>query len=190
MTRKEQAEQSRSLLISIALDLFVAQGYEATSVAQILERAGMARGALYHHFPDGKKSLFVAVVDVVDHQLHEAFDTVMSTIESPIEQILAGFEALLDVATDPAFARIVLIEAAVVMPGAWTGGSEYQLLRHNLEQAMHIGEIKAAPLDATASVLYGAARRSADFVARSSDPAAAAADSKQVLRELLAGFRI
>ncbi|MEZ5179816.1 MAG: TetR family transcriptional regulator [Acidimicrobiales bacterium] len=45
-TRRAQAEQSRTLLIETALRLFVAQGYEATPISQILDEAGMARGAL------------------------------------------------------------------------------------------------------------------------------------------------
>ena len=141
-SRREQAERSRALLVSIALDLFVSQGYEATSIAQIQEQANMARRALYHHFPDGKLSLFNAVVDLVDQQLHDGFERIMNDIDSPVEQIVAGFDLVLDLATDPVFARIILIEAAVVMPGASTDGSEFQLLQHNLELAMTNGELR------------------------------------------------
>lgn len=188
-TRKEQAARSRKLLVEVALRLFVEQGYEATSVGQILEEAEMARGALYHHFPDGKKQLFVEVVDVVDHQLHEGFDAILDQTESPIEQIVAGFDILLRLAADRTFARIILIEAAAVMPGAWTDGSEFLLLRDALERAIAAGEMRPLPLDAAASTIYGAARRAADFVARSSDPAAAAVDCSQVLVSLLEGLR-
>lgn len=188
-SRREQAERSRALLVSIALDLFVSQGYEATSIAQIQEQANMARGALYHHFPDGKLSLFNAVVDLVDQQLHDGFERIMNDIDSPVEQIVAGFDLVLDLATDPVFARIILIEAAVVMPGAWTDGSEFQLLQHNLELAMANGELRTQPLGATASVLYGAARRSADYVARADYPHQAAADAKQVLRTLVEALK-
>ena len=169
--------------------LFVEQGYDATPVSQILDEAGMARGALYHHFPDGKQQLFVEVVDVVDHQLHDGFEKVADTIESPIEQITAGFELLLRLATDRTFARIILIEAAAVMPGAWTDGSEFVLLRDTLQRAVEAGEVKPVPLDAATSVLYGAARRAADFVARSDRPKRAAADSGAVLATLLDGLR-
>ena len=181
-SRRELAERSRALLVSIALDLFVSQGYEATSIAQIQEQANMARGALYHHLPDGKLSLFNAVVDLVDQQLHDGFERIMYDIDSPVEQIVAGFDLVLDLATDPVFARIILIEAAVVMPGAWTDGSEFQLLQHNLELAMINGELRTQPLAATASVLYGAARRSDDYGARADYSHQAAADANQVLR--------
>lgn len=188
-SRKEQAEQSRAKLVDVARRLFVDQGYAATSVSQILDEAEMARGALYHHFPEGKKSLFAAVVDVVDHQLHEGFEQILATVESPMEQILVGIDLVLELATDRDFGRIILIEAATVMPGAWAEGSEYMLLRHNLSRAMDAGEIQQLPLDATASIIYGAARRSADYVARSADPATSAAEAKNVLRAIVVGLR-
>lgn len=188
-TRKEQAARSRQRLVDVALRLFVEQGYEATSVSDILREAGMARGALYHHFPDGKRQLFLEAVDVVDHQLHDGFDGLLDTVPSPIDQIAAGFDVLLGLAADRTFARIVLIEAAAVMPGAWTDGSEFQLLRDALRRAAEAGEIRSLPLDATTATLYGAARRAADFVARSDDPQQAATECRAALRALLDGLR-
>lgn len=190
VTRKEQAAQSRARIVDVALRLFVDQGYEATSISQILAGAEMAKGALYHHFPDGKKSVFLEVVDLVDHQLHEGFDAVLASSDSPVEQILAGFELLLQLAADRDFARIILIEASTVMPGAWADGSEYLLLKDALERAMAANEIMTAPIDALASALYGAARRGADFVARSNDPGVAAAETKTVLMTLIDGLRV
>jgi AcrR family transcriptional regulator len=175
--------------VATALDLFVEQGYEATSVGQILDRTEMARGALYHHFPEGKKQLFLEVIDVVDHQLHEGFEGIVRDVTSPIEQIAAGFDVLLGLAADRTFARIVLIEAAAVFPGAWTDGSEFMLLRDALQRAIDAGEVRDVPLDATTATLYGAARRAADFVARADDPQAAAADCRTVLAALLDGLR-
>ena len=189
-TRKEQAANSRARLVDTALRLFVEQGYEATSVTQILEQTEMARGALYHHFPDGKKQLFLDVVDVVDQQLHEGFGDILDRFTSPVEQIQAGFDLLLRLASDRAFARIILIEAAAVMPGAWTQGSEFVLLRDALSRAVDAGEIRSTPLDATTATLYGAARRAADFVAHAKDPARAAADCRVVLATLLRGLRV
>lgn len=188
-TRKEQAEQSRARLVDVALQLFVEQGYEATSVSQILDAAGMARGALYHHFPDGKKEIFVAVVELADEDLHHGLDHIVATVASPVDRIATAATLILGLAAEPVFARIILIEAASVMPGQWTGGGEYQLLRATLEEAVAAGEIRPMPLDAVASTLYGAIRRMADFVAQADDPAQAAQDGEVVIRALLDGLR-
>lgn len=189
MTRKEQAAKSKALLVDCGRRLFVAQGYAATSISQILAEADMAKGALYHHFPDGKKGLFLEVVHVVDHQLHEGFDHILATIESPLARIEAGFDLLLELASHRDFARIILIEASVVMPGAWADGSEFLLLKTALRMAVDAGEIHDRPIDALAATLYGAARRGADYVARADDPATAAADTRQVLQSILGSIR-
>lgn len=188
-TRRAQAEQSRARLIEVALRLFVDQGYEATSVSQVLEQAGMARGALYHHFPDGKRELFAEAVEVADHPFHEGLDRIVETVTSPVARIEAAWELLLELATDAPFARIVLVEAPVVSPGSWTGGEQYLLLRATVEEAIAAGELRALPVDAVASTLFGAIRRMADYVAVADDPATAAREGGEVLREVLAGLR-
>ena len=189
-TRKEQAAQSRAKLVQTAQELFVSQGYDATPVSQILAQAGMARGALYHYFPNGKEQLFEAVIDEVDEVLHDGFVQLIESDASPLNQILAGFELLMRLATDRTFAQIILVEAAGVFPGAWQTGSEYQLLRDALDRAVVAGELRALPLDAATSTLYGAARRAADLVARADDPQAAARECGEVLRMMLNGMRV
>ena len=52
------APNARERLIDAALDLFVENGYEATTVAQIAERAGMNRATFFRHFADKREVLF------------------------------------------------------------------------------------------------------------------------------------
>jgi AcrR family transcriptional regulator len=42
--------------------LFAEQGYDATGVAEICEKAGVSKGAFYHHFPT-KQAVFLALLD-------------------------------------------------------------------------------------------------------------------------------
>ena len=100
------------------VDRFTCSWPTMTRHLQILDEAGMSRGALYHHFPGGKQDLFVAVADDADHLLHEGFDAVLSEVTSPVEQIAAGIDVLLGMAANPVFARIVLVEAAVAVADA------------------------------------------------------------------------
>lgn len=187
--RKEQAERSRSRLVEAALRLFVAQGYEATSISQVLAATGMAKGALYHHFPEGKRELFGEAVEIADHPFHEGLDEIVATVASPVARITAGWKLVLDLATDPVFAKIVLVEAQAVAPEAWTGAGQFQLLRATLEEAIAAGEVRPVPLDAAAATLFGAIRRMADYVAVADDPAQAARDGDTVLHALLEGLR-
>lgn len=49
-------------IIDVASELFLQQGYEATSVRQIADEVGVTEAALYYHFKEGKQELLQAVI--------------------------------------------------------------------------------------------------------------------------------
>src|SRR5690606_34851638 len=57
-------EETRRRLLEAAFQEFHLNGFQAARVDAILERAGVTKGAMYHHFPD-KTSLGYAVVEEV-----------------------------------------------------------------------------------------------------------------------------
>jgi AcrR family transcriptional regulator len=57
-TQEERSQRTQVKIIEAAVDLFAEQGYDATSVQQIVERAGVTKGALYHHFTSKEEILF------------------------------------------------------------------------------------------------------------------------------------
>lgn len=67
LTREQSQAETRKRLIDAAADLFAAQGFYGTSVAEIAERAGFTTGAVYSNF-DRKEELALAVQD--DLTLH------------------------------------------------------------------------------------------------------------------------
>jgi AcrR family transcriptional regulator len=56
-------------LVAVATRLFAAQGYEATSVQQIVEAAGVTKGALYHHFTSKDDLLYEVYHRVLAYQM-------------------------------------------------------------------------------------------------------------------------
>ncbi len=58
-----RGEQTRQELIDAACDLFILNGFHATTTRQITEKLGLVAGALYNHF-DSKTALFEAVLDM------------------------------------------------------------------------------------------------------------------------------
>lgn len=52
---------SREVLSEAACELFLEQGYDATSVSDLARRLGLAKSALYHHFASKEELLSVAL---------------------------------------------------------------------------------------------------------------------------------
>jgi AcrR family transcriptional regulator len=95
MTRRQrQKAETRSIILDVARNLFEEDGFDATTVRAVAERAGVALGTIFSHFPDKGALLIAAVLD----DLAETDRQIMETMppHAPIrEQILhaaaAGF---------------------------------------------------------------------------------------------------
>src|SRR5919197_343150 len=69
-TQAERSEATVAQLIAAARQLFALDGYNATLLDDVVERAGVTKGALYHHF-SSKADLFEAVFDREQRRLAE-----------------------------------------------------------------------------------------------------------------------
>lgn len=81
---------ARERLIVAAVDLFIEQGYDATTVAQIAERAGVTRSTFFRHFPD-KREVLVAGQETLSRLLAEGIAQAPKGV-SPLEAVAAGLE--------------------------------------------------------------------------------------------------
>jgi AcrR family transcriptional regulator len=88
MARWEPGARARMVLA--AVDLFTEQGYDATTVAQIAERAGVTKSTFFRHFPD-KRELLVAGQEALSRLLTEGIAEAPETA-SPLEAVAAGLE--------------------------------------------------------------------------------------------------
>jgi AcrR family transcriptional regulator len=61
-------------ILQTAEKLFLTQGYEKTSVNQIVEKAGVAKGTFYHHFKTKEDILSVIADDFLSSLVHSAED--------------------------------------------------------------------------------------------------------------------
>jgi AcrR family transcriptional regulator len=83
---------SRERILEAARELFWVNGYRATSVAEILEKAGVNSGSLYHYF-EGKEELLLAVLGTYKDMLYSAvIEPAFQVADDPIERIFAVLE--------------------------------------------------------------------------------------------------
>jgi AcrR family transcriptional regulator len=66
-----EVEGGRDRILEAALHVFADRGYNAASIAEIGERAGIAKSVMYHHF-GSKAGLFEAIVEAQTADLVEA----------------------------------------------------------------------------------------------------------------------
>lgn len=189
----ERSEETRAALISAARELFSEHGYAAVGTEQIVRRARVTRGALYHHFAD-KRDLFRSVHEAVEGDVVTSVTAAMAGIEDPIELLQAGTRAFLDLCTDPGWTRIPLLEAPAVL-----GWSEWRKIdqRHGLglvsaglEAAMAGGVVARQPVRPLAHLLLAALGEAGLMIATAEDPAAARAEVEPTLAGLLESLRV
>jgi AcrR family transcriptional regulator len=79
---------ARERLVAAALDLFGEQGYDATTVAQIADRAGVTKSTFFRHFAD-KRELLVAGQDTLSRLLAEGIGEAPAGA-TPLEAVSSG----------------------------------------------------------------------------------------------------
>ncbi|MET8796870.1 helix-turn-helix domain-containing protein [Nocardia sp. NPDC004568] len=79
---------ARDRLVVAAVDLFTEQGYDATTVAQIAERAGVTKSTFFRHFPD-KREVLVAGQETLSRLLAEGIADAPGAA-GPLEAVAAG----------------------------------------------------------------------------------------------------
>ena len=191
-TKAEQADATRTALSAAARQLFTERGYAATSTTEIVERAGVTRGALYHHFA-AKDELFRAVFEQLEGEVTRHVAQEALTSDDPLEQLRRGTRAYLDACIDPAVQRVVLLDGPSVL--GWETWQEieqrygYGLVVAGVESAIAAGLIAAQPVEALAHALFGALTEAGMVVARAAEPRAARAEMEAAMDRLLDGLR-
>ena len=189
----EKSQATREALVDVARDLFAERGYAATGTEDLVQRAKVTRGALYHHFRD-KQDLFRAVVERVSQSLVERIAAVASVESEPWQQLRMGCEAFLDACIEPTVQRILLLDAPSVLGwGTWReidAAYGFGLLRRGLEAAMEAGIVERQAVDVLAHLLLGALDEAAMMIAHAKNARRARAEVGAGLVRVLEGLRL
>lgn len=190
--RRTQAQRSattRAALLTAARELFTERGFAGAAREEIVERAGVTRGALYHHFAN-KEDLFRAVFIEVEHEIGARVAEAYMRGDDAMEQLRLGCQAFLDTALDPAVRRIVLLDAPSVL--GWEewraieaeGG--LQLMKEALGAVSAAGFLPAEPVEPLAHMLLAALNEAAMLVANAKHRKKARAEVGKTVDGLLA----
>lgn len=83
---KKNARNTKGKIVSAAWKLFYEQGYDNTTVEEIVEESGTSRGSFYHYF-EGKDALLSSLSYLFDDKYEELEKTMDPTL-SPIDKLL------------------------------------------------------------------------------------------------------
>jgi len=190
----ERSEATRARLIAAARRLFARRGYADVGTEEIVRRAKVTRGALYHHFED-KRDLFRAVHEQVEAELTETIAAQLAAAgtEDPIEVLIGGMRTFLDACTDPEVQQIALMDAPAVLGWAeWRRVEEQYglgLVTAALEMAIEAGSLPRQPVRPLAHVLLAAMSEAGMLIAMSDDAGVARDEVESALIALLEGLR-
>jgi AcrR family transcriptional regulator len=190
--RDAEAKATRDALVKAALELFTRRGYSGVGTEEIVARADVTRGALYHHFKD-KRDLFRAVHEQVESDLVQRVAARMERTEDPWEVLVTGTLAFLDACDEPAVKQIALTDAPVVL--GWKEWREIDnrhglgLTRAALQAAVDAGVLRPIEVDAMAHLFVAALTEAALVIANAKQPHKARDEVQEALLNLAEGLR-
>ena len=190
-----RSKATRARLIAAGRALFARHGYAGVGTEQIVRRAKVTRGSLYHHFED-KQDLFRAVHESLEEELIARIGAALeeAAATDPIAGIRVAIGSFLDAAADPGLARITLIEAPSVL--GWAEWREIDaryglgLASAALEGAMAAGRIRRQPVAPLAGLFVAALGEAGIMVATAPDPRATRSDVEAALLALVDGLAL
>jgi len=142
--RERKKRQSRARILEAARDLFQSQGFDATSIEQIAEKAEVSRGTFFNYFST-KNALLGAIADEELTWLQHRVETNLASVPSAVDKIRRTMCMFVD-DTLPFLqvARYVFLDALQHSAdddatSIWLG----EILRRLVVEAQSSGEIRA-----------------------------------------------
>lgn len=155
----ERREATRGSLIAAARAAFSRHGYDATSTEMVLARAGLSKGAMYHHF-ESKAELMAAVFAAVSRDVMAEAQAAAGEGRSRAD-LGRALKAWLRAVLTPEARRIILETGPAVLGLARAREIEETItqapMRRTIEQAVAAGAMRCDDPDLAARLLAAAA---------------------------------
>lgn len=153
----EHRAHTRTALFAALGQLMRERGFDAVTLADIAQRAGVGRTAVYNHFPDKESMLLGFMGDETDRYIARVRDAV-DGIDDPVEQLRAYIreQLLLDrdyhLAPGPALRDVLSAEARHRL--RQHVAPVEVMLREILQRALTTGALPPQDLDVTVPLVH------------------------------------
>ncbi len=142
-----RAQATRAAIIQAALDLFEGTGYGSTGLTDIINRAGITKGAFYYHFHT-KEAVAAAVIEGAYDEIHRIIVDTVDTSSSPaLENLIKATFAVADAMRREQLLRVGhqlrLLVPAVRAVGKSSFGARRQLFIDAVEASIAAGDVLA-----------------------------------------------
>ena len=146
---QDRTKKTRAALMAAMRNLVLEKGFVHAGTPEIVSKAGVTRGALYHHFSD-KRELFQAVIEQEIKTVAKEITRRGVTTSHPLEALKKGADAFIMTMAEVGRTRLILLEAPSVLGRTELLKIEDKYTRRTLLEglnaAMDAGEITKLPL--------------------------------------------
>lgn len=139
----------RARILAVAKRSFVERGFRGTTLSEIAQQAGCAKGALYLEFED-KEALLRAVVQRAFDAVRERYHDQVISLPSPLDRLVGTLAfAFREHAREPLFARLLRDDPELEVLGLASdeaaraqGRLEVEQLARWVDEGIALGEIR------------------------------------------------
>lgn len=190
--RARKTRETRQSLCRHANAVFAEKGYSEASIDEIVQRAGVTKGALYHHFPD-KLQLYRAVVQDMAQGLVSTIEAAADSQPDPWHRLEAMCNAYLDACQSSDVQRVLVVDAPAVL--GWKTWCDINketsigALASCLHDAMAAGQIDEQSSENLAQLIGGALNVAARVIVEATNLSEARTTVGHSMERLLGGLR-
>ena len=191
-TKAEQRAESLEQILDAAEYLFAEHGLYGVTLKDVAKRVGVHTSLLHYYFAD-KKALFDAVVVALQIEAAAKIEARAKTQRKVWDRLTEGIDAYLDACLEPAYGRIVIQEAPIVLGNARTREIEetypMALLTATLAALKRQGELDFEDIDLLSRMVDAMICKMALLLPEAENPKKLRARGQKIIAGLLDGFR-
>ncbi len=102
-------DKKRSEIAQKAIEVLAKRGFQATTIQEIADAAGLGKGTIYHYFKT-KEEILLVVSEQIFHEMERSFGAALLRIDEPMEKLSALIEEALHVTDDIEYLFIIYTE--------------------------------------------------------------------------------